>query len=316
MGLGCVSVDLDSLVHYCRIHGLPESVLDGSHARTLVYDVAVPRLVELFGRRGLPFTLFAIGEDLEEPRAAQALRAARDAGAEVGNHSYSHDYALSRRGLVAIHEDLERAAQAISRVTGRRPAGFRAPGYTLSPELYQAVEATGHRYGSSTFPAAPYYGAKAAVMGAMRLVGRRSRAILDSPRVLTAPRHPYFPAPSAPYTRGEGRVLELPITTTPGARLPFIGTFVVAMPRALVRTAYRSLRGEPLLNLELHGLDVLDADDGIPPAVVARQRDARIPYRDKLARLDEVLGWLAGEFDTMTLEAAAQKLAPSARTVV
>ena len=40
MGLGCVSVDLDSLVHYCRIHGLPESVLDGSHARTLVYDVA------------------------------------------------------------------------------------------------------------------------------------------------------------------------------------------------------------------------------------------------------------------------------------
>src|SRR5512140_1335310 len=284
MGLASVSVDLDSLVHYCRIHGVPEGALD-ARGRMAAYEVGLPRLMELFSKIGLSPTLFAIGEDLEGEAAREILSSSHRAGAEVGNHSYRHDYALSRRPPEQIREELERTAQAISRATGERPAGFRAPGYTLSPSLYQAACDTGHAYDSSAYPAAPYWAAKAAIMGALALAGRPSRAVLDTPAVLLAPRRPYLPSPQAPYRRGRGPALERPICVLPWTRLPFIGTFAVALPGPVVRAAYRALKSEPLLNLELHALDALDEADGIPRALARQQRDARIPHRLKLERL-------------------------------
>ncbi len=307
MALASISVDLDSLPHYCRIHGLDEDMLD-DRARRLVYERAIPRYLELFERLGIRGTFFAIGEDLSEPSAVASLREAHQAGVEIGNHSYSHDYALSRRALSEIRDEVSRGDEAIENAIGQRPSGFRAPGYTLSAGLYRVLEERGYAYDSSTFPAAPYYLAKAGVMGALRLAGRPSRAILDSPRVLTAPRRAYRPDPNDPYRRGNGEVFELPIAVEPISRLPFIGTFAVALPGTAVRAAYLPLRGEPFLNFELHGVDVLDQTDGIPEALAQRQRDLRIPAARKMARLTRIFGWLRRDFEVLTLADAARRL--------
>lgn len=315
MGYAAVSVDLDSLVHYCRIQGLSESLLD-ERAREVVYRVAVPRFRALFAEAGVPATFFAIGEDLASPVARAALREAHAEGVEIGNHSHSHDYALSRKPPEAICEDLRRGADAIAQVTGERPRGFRAPGYTLSPALYQAVVDTGHAYDSSAFPATPYYLAKASVMGALWALRRPSRAVLDSPAVLRAPRHPYRPDPEAPYRRGEGAALELPVTTAPLSGFPFIGTFVATLPTPLIRSVYRTLRGAPLLNFELHAVDLLDEADGIPRALARQQRDLRVPHALKAERLRAVLGWLRADFTPVTLAEAARNLSASRGTVV
>lgn len=308
--LACISVDLDSLHHYCRIHGLPESVLD-DRARGLVYSTAVPRFRELLRAVGAPGTFFAIGEDLADAQAAASLREAHRAGIEVGNHSYSHDYALTRRAPESIREELVRGEEAILAATGERPVGFRAPGYTLNAALYAATAERGYLYGSSTFPAAPYYGAKAAVMGALALVGRPSRSILDSPRVLLAPRTPYRPDPSQPYRRGTGAVLELPMTVTPGVRLPFIGTFAATLPLPAVHAAWHACRGGTLFNFELHAVDVLDANDGIPQQLVRQQRDLRVSSARKMERLATIFRWLKEDADLVTLRVAAERLAPT-----
>jgi peptidoglycan/xylan/chitin deacetylase (PgdA/CDA1 family) len=305
--LASISVDLDSLHHYCRIHGLPESVLD-SQARGLVYSTAVPRFRELLRALGTPGTFFAIGEDLvAAAQAAAALREAHAEGIEVGNHSFSHDYALTRRAPEAIREELVRGEEAILAATGTRPVGFRAPGYTLNSALYAATVERGYLYGSSTFPAAPYYAAKAAVMGALAVAGRPSRSILDSPRVLLAPRAPYRPDPAQPYRRGMGAVVELPMAVTPGVRLPFIGTFAVSLPLAAVRAAWRACRGDAFFNFELHAVDVLDAADGIPPELVRQQRDLRVSSARKMERLAEVFRWLRTDCDVVTLSVAARQ---------
>ena len=308
--LASISVDLDSLHHYCRIHGLPESVLD-ARARGLVYSTAVPRFRELLRTVGAPGTFFAIGEDLADAHAASALREAHRSGIEVGNHSYSHDYALTRRAPESIREELVRGEEAIFAATGARPVGFRAPGYTLNAALYAATAERGYLYGSSTFPALPYYGAKAAVMGALALVGRPSRSILDTPRVLLAPRTPYRPNPAQPYRRGTGAVVELPMTVTPGVRLPFIGTFAVTMPLPAVHAAWSACRGDTFFNFELHAVDVLDAADGIPPQLVRQQRDLRVASGRKLERLEMIFRWLKQDADVVTLHEAAQRLAPT-----
>ena len=308
--LASISVDLDSLPHYCRIHGLPETVLD-ERARGLVYSTAVPRFRELLRNVGAPGTFFAIGEDLADPKAAAALREAHASGIEVANHSFSHDYALTRRSPTSIHEELERAEEAILAATGERPVGFRAPGYTLNAALYAATVERGYLYGSSTFPAAPYYAAKAAVMGALALARRPSRSILDSPRVLLAPRTPYRPDPAQPYRRGSGAVLELPMTVTPGVRFPFIGTFAATLPLPAVRSAWSACRGDTLFNFELHAVDVLDSADGIPHELVRQQRDLRVASGRKMERLATIFRWLAQDADIVTLRVAAEQLAPT-----
>lgn len=305
--LASISVDLDSLPHYCRIHGLSESLLD-ARARGLVHTLAVPRYLSLFAALGRCGTFFAIGEDLRDPGAAAALRSAREAGVEIASHTHSHDYAISRWSEARISADLLAAEEAISAAVGERPVGVRAPGYTLSPALYRAAEARGYLYGSSAFPAAPYYLAKAAVMGALALRGTPSRAVLDSPRVLLAPRAPYRPSRDRPYARGEGRLLELPMTVAPFTRFPFIGTFAVTLPWTLVKALYRACRASPFFNFELHAVDVLDAEDGVPPALVSRQRDLRVPHGEKLERLAEIFGWLARDFELMPLKDAARHL--------
>ncbi len=304
VALACISVDLDSLNHYCRIHALPDSLLD-RRARLLVYSVALPRFRDLFASAGMPATLFAIGEDLRDAQAAVALREAGASGLEVANHSFGHDYRLAHRPDYSIADDIERGRQAIQSAVGERPVGFRAPGYVLSAAIYGALCRGEYLYDSSVFPAAPYYAVKAAVLGGLAVLGRPSSAVLDSPRVLLAPRHPYFPDRASPYRRGEGPVLELPIATAPFSRIPFIGTFVTTMPNPLVQTVYRTMRQMPFFNFELHGIDLLDAADGVPTQLARRQRDLLIPWARKRARLEEALRWLDHDYSTVTLAQAA-----------
>ncbi|MDP2274515.1 MAG: polysaccharide deacetylase family protein [Archangium sp.] len=306
MRLSALSVDLDSLPHYCRIQGLPETLLD-EQARGLVASKAIPRLLELFARHHSPATFFVIGADVGLPGMREALRASHAAGVELASHSFSHDYAISRRPLAEIEADLVQCEAALETV-GVKPKGFRAPGYTLSPALLQAVAARGYEYDSSAFPAVPYYLAKGSVMGVLQALGRPSRAILDSPRVLLAPRTPYRPSLQAPYSRGDSALVELPMAVAPFTRLPFIGTFATSAPWVVVEAAFRSLRRDVLFNFEMHALDVLDHTDGIPKELVRQQRDLQVPARVKLERLGKLFAWLGADRDRVTVLDAARRL--------
>jgi hypothetical protein len=158
------------------------------------------------------------------------------------------------------------------------------------------------------FPAAPYWAAKALTMGWLRLRGRRSAAILDSPRVLLAPRLPYRPDPDRPERRGAAPLLELPMSVTPRARVPFIGTFVVLAPWPFVRMSYARLRGESFLSLELHAVDLLGPEDGLPSELAGAQPDLAVPGSTKRARLRDVVEWLARDFRLVPLREAARSL--------
>ena len=108
MRLSALSVDLDSLPHYCRIQGLPVSLLDEA-ALAVVARKAIPRLLELFARASAPATFFVIGADVTAPGMADALRSAAAAGVELASHSHSHDYALSRGSAAQIRQLLEQS---------------------------------------------------------------------------------------------------------------------------------------------------------------------------------------------------------------
>jgi hypothetical protein len=305
MRLCAVSVDLDEIPNYYAIHGLPPPA-PGEAAGSLVYDVAVDRLMAFSRASDLPLTFFAIGSDLDRPESAARLRAAREAGVEIANHSLDHRYDLVRLGRAEIRRQIVEGARAIERATGEAPVGFRAPGYTITDEVFDVLSELGVEYDSSVFPCPTYWAAKAVKIGLIAAAGRASRSIVDTPRVLTAPTRPYRVA--RPYWRRGGGLLEFPVQVTRGPRLPFFGTSLTLSGEGTARALARACVGEPLVNLELHGIDVLDATDarGALEPLRAHQVDVRVRASDKLARLGAAIETLRGAgYEFVTLKSAA-----------
>jgi len=287
--IASVSVDLDATACYWRIHALPGAPPE--EARRLILRRCLPRFGELFARAGIKATFFVVGQDLaDDAEGARHLAQLAAAGHELANHSYTHPYDLVRLTAGEIAAEIDRAHQAIGACTGTAPVGFRAPGYTVSAQVLELLCARAYRYDSSAFPSLPYYAAKAAVMAAMRLLRRPSGSYLGSPAVVTAPLEPYRPAAGAPYRRGALPIVELPMAVTPMLRLHVIGTSVVTFPEWLRRRMVAAALRRPFFNLELHGIDLADAEaDGFPPALVARQPDLRRPLAAKRGALERTL---------------------------
>lgn len=308
--LCAVSIDVDPIPCYYRIHALGEA---RAELRDVIMRRCVPRFAELFARRGIEATFFIVGNDIDIDEHGSAARANRSllselvaAGHELGNHSYSHPYELARLSKAEVEREITRAHELISEVVGRPIHGFRAPGYDISADMIDVLMRLGYRYDSSIFPAPGYYAAKALVMGALRLSGRPSGAVLTNPKALMAPADPYRPAVRAPWRRGQAPLVELPIAVTPYGRTPAIGTSVLLAPDWLRARWLQAMRGRAFFNFELHGIDLVDADaDGIPGELVSREPAARASLVRKQRALEATLDRLALDYEFVTCSAAA-----------
>jgi peptidoglycan/xylan/chitin deacetylase (PgdA/CDA1 family) len=276
-----VSIDLDEISCYAQIHGLFEA--GPSNA---VYDLALARIRTFASDLSLPLTLFVIARDLERPDNVQELRLLVDDGHEIGNHSLDHLYDLTLREESEQRRQIEVATLRLHTALGVRASGFRAPGYTVTDRLLDTIRACGISYDSSVFPCPSYYVAKAARLLGMKLGRRSSSAILDTPRVLRAPTTPY--RVGRPYWTPGAGLLELPIQVAGPLRMPFIGTTLSLLGPSASRLLTRSLLRAPFVNLELHGLDFLEARD-VPRGLLAAQPDLRVPLSRKLDSLSAVL---------------------------
>lgn len=307
-----ISVDVDPIPCYYKIHSLGQPPAD---LRSRILCTALPRFAAILAARNIKATFFIVAEDVDVKALGNdaiamraALREVRDLGHEIANHSYSHPYELARLGRRETSEQLGKAHDLLSSFTGSSIRGFRAPGYDISPNTLEELIALNYLYDSSVFPAPGYYLAKALVMGALRLMGKKSGAVMTNIRALTAPIRPYHPSADAPWRRGASSLVELPVAVTSLSRTPVIGTNLLLAPGWLRDHWLRSMSKREFFNFELHGIDLCDAeDDGIPSALVARQPDLRVPATVKMASLATILDSLiASGTEMVTLEEFAR----------
>jgi peptidoglycan/xylan/chitin deacetylase (PgdA/CDA1 family) len=108
--------------------------------------VAVPRILDLLRRHGIPTTWFIPGHTIESYPAC--ARAVADAGHEIGNHGWTHRIpaTLGREGE---EEELVRGNAAIVALTGQKPRGYRSPSWDLSPHSVELLLKHGFVYDSS-----------------------------------------------------------------------------------------------------------------------------------------------------------------------
>lgn len=108
--------------------------------------VGLPRIIELLDREGIPATWFVPGHSLET--FPQNTKAILDGGHELACHGWFHED-FSELGAEAQASILGRSVEAVRRVTGSPPKGFRAPYWALGRESLGLILDAGFVYDSS-----------------------------------------------------------------------------------------------------------------------------------------------------------------------
>jgi hypothetical protein len=258
--LASVSLDLDNLWSYLKIHGDAGWEIRPSYLATFI-----PYALEVLEREQLQITFFVVGADAAVPEHGPVLKSLVQHGHELGNHSYEHEPWMARYDRSRIEDEIARTEAAILASTGRRPIGFRGPGFAWSAELLEILSERGYLYDASTLPtylgplARAYYFRTTRLSKAEREVrGQLFGRFADGLR------------PASAYSwklPNDRSLLEIPVTTFPVIKVPFHLSYLMYISRFSERLmvgylgaallACRLAGTEP--SFLLHPLDLIDA---------------------------------------------------------
>jgi polysaccharide deacetylase family protein (PEP-CTERM system associated) len=204
-------------------------------------------LLDILGELGAKSTFFVLGWVAR--RYPGLVRRMVDEGHEVASHTdlHKHLLTLSRAEITA---DLARARQSLEQVTGAPVRGLRAPNFSISEDVLDALAEAGYWYDSSFF--------------AFRAHDRYGQ--LETPI-----------DPDRPVVEARPGLLELPMSRLPvgGAPLPWAGgAYFRLIPYAAYRAGVRQrMQRRSWFMFYFHPWE-LDADE-VPPAGMPLARRAR-----------------------------------------
>ncbi|HEX7049738.1 MAG TPA: polysaccharide deacetylase family protein [Longimicrobiales bacterium] len=304
--LASISLDTDNLWSYMKTHGEP-----GWESRPSYLDTLIPLALDVLDELELKITFFLVGVDAERAENGPALRALVERGHEVGNHSFEHEPWLHLYTREQLEAEIGRAEQAIHAATGQRPRGFRGPGFSWSPVLFEVLRDHGYLYDASTLPtflgplARLYYFRTARLSPEERA---ERKALFGTFRDGLRPIRPYR------WRLDSGRaLLEIPVTTFPILRVPIHLSYLLYLSRFSERlmfaylgaalAACRLTRTEP--SFLLHPLDLLSGER-VPQLRFFPGMD--VPESRKLDLFRRVLRKLGARFELVPMSVHARAL--------
>ncbi|MDE2483402.1 MAG: polysaccharide deacetylase family protein [bacterium] len=256
-----LSLDLDNQWSYLKIHGDP-----GWERYPSYLDLVVPRALALLRAFDARITVFIVGADAARAENVESIAEIARAGHEIGNHSYHHEPWVARAEAPLVYDELSRAHDAIVGATGIEPRGFRGPGFATSTTLFDVLARLGYRYDASRLPTfigplARWYYFRGAALS------REERALRGE--LFGSWRDGLHRNRAHDVATRFGPLVEVPVTTMPGARVPIHFSYLHYLERLSPRAAERYFvtalalcritRTQP--SLLLHPLDFLGGDD-------------------------------------------------------
>lgn len=304
--LASVSLDLDNLWSYMRVHNDP-----GWERHPTYLPSVVPLFLDLLDELRLKITVFVVGVDTEREENTPHLAAIARRGHELANHSYSHPSWLQRLSSAELRDEVLRAHDAIIGISGRQPLGFRGPGFSWTPELFELLAQNGYIYDASTFPtylnplARAYYFWKSDLSAEEKAErGDLFGSFRDGLR------------PLKPYQwrlQSERTLLEIPVTTLPVLKTPFHQSYLLFLAQYSERLMLAYLRSA-LLSCRLAGLQpsfLLHPTDVFGRDLVPELSffpGMNLSTARKIGLLRKVLRVLADHFDLVSMGTHAGSL--------
>lgn len=304
--IASLSLDLDNKWSYLKTHG------DRGWEEFPSYlDVVVPRFLEVLAKHELRITVFVVGQDAALAKNRGALSSIAAAGHEVGNHSFHHEPWLHLYSPEEIDEEIARAEECIAEATGVTPNGFRGPGYSLSPAVLECLTRRGYQYDASTLPtivgpmARAYYFFRARLDAEQRAERKK---LFGDWRDGLRPIRPYW------WQLDQQRLLEIPVTTMPLARVPIHFSYILFLREKSSAVAWvywrLAMRMCQTLGVEpsflLHPLDFVGGDEQPELAFFPAMS---MPTAVKTAFVDELLGDFARRFRVLPMGEHAASIA-------
>jgi len=303
--LASLSLDLDNQWSYMKTHGDP-----GWDSLPSYLDIVVPRVLRLLREWELTITFFIVGLDAAQPRSREVLRSIAGDGHEIGNHSYHHEPWLHLYSLEQLQAEIQMSEEAIEAATGQRPIGFRGPGFSLSADVIRVLIQRGYLYDASTFPT--FIGPLARAYYFMK--SRLTEGELQERRNLFGSfAEGMRPTRAYRWQTEAGELLEIPVTTMPGLKLPihvsyllYLSNFSAALSLAYFRAALRfCLVTGTQPSLLLHPLDFMGCDDTSALSFFPAMQMESGP---KVAFVNRVLDVYRERFEVVSMERHARQL--------
>jgi peptidoglycan-N-acetylglucosamine deacetylase len=149
----CLSFDFDAMSVWL---GSLNAASPSAISRGEFGAVATERLLHMLARWEIRATWFIPGHTVDT--YPDLVRRVADAGHEIGHHNYCHENPI----WLSLDEEkrvLDRGTDAIRRITGSPPEGFRSPAWDLSPHSLGLLLERGFLYDSSLMgdDYTPYY---------------------------------------------------------------------------------------------------------------------------------------------------------------
>ncbi len=118
-------------------------------------QVGLYRLINLLEKKGIPATLFVPGWVAENYPAA--VKAAVEVGWEVAHHGYHHTPPATQTREEEA-ESMVRGIEAIQRIAGKAPVGYRSPSWDFSSNTLELLTRHNFLYSSNMMDNdAPYF---------------------------------------------------------------------------------------------------------------------------------------------------------------
>ncbi len=282
-------VDVDSV----KVHLVGYGITDSTDS-TSVYDVALPRMLELFEKRGAKATFFFVSSEVQQRPGA--LKAVLEAGHEIACHSSTHPIPFTATNKQFYDREVVDAKKELEDAAGCAVLGFRAPSWAGSIPLVDAVGRAGYRYDSSAFPSWMMK------LRGMLLERRAERSIAAEP----VKKLSLQPTPYLVHLSGH-EIVELPVSVTPFSGFPYYHTPRLMAPQPLFACVELMMKLRPsYLTYTFHAVDFLSTDEDRLDQRIKRHPGMMMMLKDKLAIADRALSALGSGRSIVPLRAIAE----------
>ena len=272
-------------------------------------DTAVPRIIDFLKERGLNITFFVVGQDAALEKNTEAISQIPAAGHEVANHSFRHEPWLHLYSKEELIEELQKTEDALEKITGVKPKGFRGPGYSVSPTVLEVLADRGYEYDCSILPT--YIAPLARAFFFMKSPGMSAEEREKLKKLYGKFSDGFQTLKPYEWQVGERKIIEIPVTTLPLLKTPvhatyliYLSTFSKFAARSYWKMALKMCKATGVQpSLLLHPLEFLSGED-IPELKFFPGMN--LPIEEKLELVSEVLEEYQRNFEVVSMQQHAQ----------